>query len=472
MPIIPSLVLTNQNPVVTFSQLVTTSGSAASGSAVIADGLGNQLTSVQLTSSYATTASFTVSSSFSVVSYYDFSASFASASISSSYSKTTLSSSYSPTQLPDITDNTSSHYIGINQTNPQFPLDVNGPIGNSHNTTWLALGGNNTLAIGDVLNVSNNAILNTDGTNFSFGPNGVRVGIGGITNPTNSLDVNGNISCSVITASLFNGTINSSLTASYLSGSAISCSNYFGNTLTLADTVTTNSFGPNTVKMFVSASEQTAASDALYILPGGGVNRVQFGTGTNQFYALDLTNTQNILGFTGNFVVGSVQGVGSGVTLFYNNSDTEYTAGSYGFQPNIGSTYPVLFDRVNNTDSTTAIGYVIRTHTAITSSGGKFMIWENGLNGSIVLTTLSNGNFGINGITNPTNSLDVKGNISCSVVTASIYAPQFIESPYSSSAKSLTPTIQTGSMYFVVSGSNMLLYAYNGLKWVSSSMST
>jgi hypothetical protein len=46
------------------------------------------------------------------------------------------------------------------------------------------------------------------------------VGIG-TTTPVNSLDVAGNISCSVITASLFNGTSTYSLTSSYLSGSII-----------------------------------------------------------------------------------------------------------------------------------------------------------------------------------------------------------------------------------------------------------
>ena len=51
--------------------------------------------------------------------------------LSASYSGNSTSASYSPAQLPDITDNTSSQYIGINQSNPQYALDVNGKIGNS-----------------------------------------------------------------------------------------------------------------------------------------------------------------------------------------------------------------------------------------------------------------------------------------------------------------------------------------------------
>ena len=53
-------------------------------------------------------------------------------SISSSYALLALTSSYAVTAsyslngLPDITDNTSSHYIGINQTVPQYTLDLGG----------------------------------------------------------------------------------------------------------------------------------------------------------------------------------------------------------------------------------------------------------------------------------------------------------------------------------------------------------
>jgi hypothetical protein len=215
----------------------------------------------------------------------------------------------------------------------------------------------------------------------------------------------------------------SAISASYFSGSAITASNYYSNNISLIDQGRpVNSYGTASANMFVSASEEDGTSDALYFVPGAGTGRIQMGTPSSQFYALDLTNTQNITGFAGTFTAAAIQGPSDGVTLFYNSSgDSEYGVGSYGFQPNIGGTYPVLFDRVNGADSGSAIGYVFRTNTAITSSGGKFMIWENGVNGAKLLTVLSNGNFGINGVTNPTNSLDVKGNISCSVITASLF---------------------------------------------------
>ena len=51
MPTIPSLVLTNQYPINTYTASVITSGSN-----VISDGLGNQLTFLQLTASYASSS--------------------------------------------------------------------------------------------------------------------------------------------------------------------------------------------------------------------------------------------------------------------------------------------------------------------------------------------------------------------------------------------------------------------------------
>ncbi len=85
--IIPSLILTNQNPVITYTASVVTSGS------VISDGLGNQLTSLDLTSSYSATSSYAVTSSLSVISYYDISGSYASQSawsISSSFASKSI----------------------------------------------------------------------------------------------------------------------------------------------------------------------------------------------------------------------------------------------------------------------------------------------------------------------------------------------------------------------------------------------
>lgn len=60
MPVISSLNLTNQHPTITYTASVVTSGS------LISDGLGNQLTSLQLTASNATSASSAKSASFAI----------------------------------------------------------------------------------------------------------------------------------------------------------------------------------------------------------------------------------------------------------------------------------------------------------------------------------------------------------------------------------------------------------------------
>ena len=83
--------------------------------------------------------------------------------------------------------------------------------------------------------------------------------------------------------------------------------------------------------------------------------------------------------------------------------------------------------------------------------------------------TNDSGKMGVNTNT-PMNALDVVGNISCSVITASLFNGAASQMPYSSSAHLLIPIVQTGSMYFKVSGSTRLLFIYDGTTWCSSSM--
>jgi len=79
MPVIPSLILTNQLPIKTYTASVVVSSSVFQGSVckVMADGLGNQITFLDVTASYASSAS--------VQTGYEVSSSFASSSMSASY---------------------------------------------------------------------------------------------------------------------------------------------------------------------------------------------------------------------------------------------------------------------------------------------------------------------------------------------------------------------------------------------------
>jgi len=79
MPVISSLVLTNQLPIKSYTASVVVSSSVFQGSPckVMADGLGNQITFLDVTASYASSASVQTS--------WEESSSFASQSMSASY---------------------------------------------------------------------------------------------------------------------------------------------------------------------------------------------------------------------------------------------------------------------------------------------------------------------------------------------------------------------------------------------------
>jgi hypothetical protein len=89
MPVIPNLVLTNQLPINTYTASLVVSSSNFEGfpSHVVADGLGNQINIVELTASYAFSASvqqtYELSSSWASESFWATTASFTSRSFSS-----------------------------------------------------------------------------------------------------------------------------------------------------------------------------------------------------------------------------------------------------------------------------------------------------------------------------------------------------------------------------------------------------
>jgi hypothetical protein len=83
VPVIPSLILTNHNPVYDYTASVVCSGSTSQ--AVIADSLGNQIVFIQTTSSNAISSSYAYTSSYDFVSVLSITSSFATQSISASY---------------------------------------------------------------------------------------------------------------------------------------------------------------------------------------------------------------------------------------------------------------------------------------------------------------------------------------------------------------------------------------------------
>ena len=98
------------------------------------------------------------------------------------------------------------------------------------------------------------------------------------------------------------------------------------------------------------------------------------------------------------------------------------------------------------------------------------------------------GAFGVN-TNNPQYPLDVSGVVNSNVgyylngsawtpthastasyVSGPVIATTLAQLPYSSSAHSLSPVVASGSAYLQMSGSTMLLYAYSGTRWYSSSL--
>jgi hypothetical protein len=143
----------------------------------------------------------------------------------------------------------SSGYVGVYQNiTPQYPLDVNGTIGNSL--------GNVTIRGRTAYDGGNVLIYGGNGTGRYAGDIYIQAGTGaigngrvvlngmvgiGTTSPQNALDVVGNISCSVITASLFNGPASFANTASYAQSSGGGSSRTpvslsYSSTMSLADT--------------------------------------------------------------------------------------------------------------------------------------------------------------------------------------------------------------------------------------------
>jgi len=118
-------------------------------------------------------------------------------------------------------------------------------------------GGSNHKSINFYVNSTSSMFITGSGTN-------ARVGIR-TTSPVNALDVAGNISCSVITASLFSGSI---------SGSVFGTSSWSNNSLTASSLIPTNNYSAssinaNSVIINATASQDKSAVTREYVLSRG-----------------------------------------------------------------------------------------------------------------------------------------------------------------------------------------------------------
>ena len=283
---------------------------------------------------------------------------------------------------------------------------------------------------------------------------GAKVGIGK-NNPVNTLDVIGNISCSVITASLFNGTAswsNNSITASYVS-----------NLYPQVSQVTVPSASWVSASAFI-----TTAQTASYINADG----ITTGTLNNA----RLPSQINVTGISASFT-GSFKGNFNGTASWSNNSVTASSADSFHVRGDvtidgalfasqlsasniyITSSNLVVFDNILQLNAQTPhLRYAgIELFDSGSSNQAAFFLWDglnnyffvsssdagwsrkivmgpinetdltpnyvpiadnfNSLKDSVIYQSASNV---IIGATISVNKLDVAGNISCSVITASL----------------------------------------------------
>lgn len=298
------------------------------------------------------------------------------------------------------------------------------------------------------------------------GSNAVKVSIGG-QSAVNTLDVVGNISCSVITASLFYGTasyVTNALSASY-SRIAMSAS-----------------YAPSSPS--VSASYALSSSYSTIQLPDITDDTVNHRIGINQpvpVYDLDVSGT--IGNSVGDLQLTSVTGLTKIQSPDLSN-EVSFQIGNgidvstWINMPAAGAAYSGIGDGGNGANP-----WLVKI-----GGNGQFVVdavagdlCMRNLGGGIAFTTDNstyNSNIYLKGqsvgvrTNDPQYTLDVRGDIrSTTNVTASgIVAQNYIKLPYSSSIYSLIPTVTTGSAYFSTSSAGNNLNVYNGVTWKSASL--
>jgi len=140
--------------------------------------------------------------------------------------------------------------------------------------------------IGDAQGSGNATIFKVDDVNRKFTFEVGKVGIG-VTIPTNSLDVGGNISCSVITASLFYGTASFATSASYALSASYARSGSW--TAKVSGSVTgSGALLYGNIKM-VSSSAQIGYFGTV----AAGTARVEVDVGSLTIRGEDVTNAGN-----------------------------------------------------------------------------------------------------------------------------------------------------------------------------------
>ena len=228
---------------------------------------------------------------------------------------------------------------------------------------------------------------------------GGKMGIG-INTPVNTLDVAGNISCSVITASLFYGTASCAKSASYVSSGVI------------VGTVTSASYSMTSSYALTSSYAATASSaDSFHVRGDVTIDGALF---ASQLSASNIYITSSYLIATDNILQLNAQTPHlryAGLELFDSGSSNQAAfflwdgLNNYFFvsSSDAGWSRKIVMGPINETDLTPNYVPIADNFNSLKDS----VIYQSASNVSI-------------GTTISVNKLDVAGNISCSVITASL----------------------------------------------------
>jgi hypothetical protein len=354
---------------------------------------------------------------------------------------------------------------------------------------WVALASQNgfwftTAIAGDIAyrNTSGRLLF---GTNGNTGPNmyidtasnngniiiSSKTGMGGVTSPVNTLDVAGNISCSVITASLHLGTASYATlanTASYVTTSQTA--SYVLNAIS-SSAATSITFTPTLAN---TASYVTTSQTASYVLNAVSSSYVSSSNSTINTLNTTFLNSTGTLSVSSSTNIVNVNDCIITSKWFNGNTGTWIQLSAAG-PSGIGSSAPGSAPWIALASGN---GYwftdAVTNDIAYRNTSGRLLFGTSAGNANFYIDT--NGNsiakqkVGIGGVTSPVNSLDVTGNILCTTLTGSVVGSSINQMPYSSSAHALTPLAVAGSSYFRY-GTPNLLFTYTGTSWISSSMS-